>query len=168
MFYYLFDFLDREFDLVGAGVFQYISFRSGMAVILSLLITVTFGKRVISYLRKKQLGEEIRDLGLAGQMEKRGTPTMGGILIISAIVIPTLLFAQLDNVYILLMLITTIWIGAIGFIDDYLKIYKKDKEGLHGKFKIFGQVGLGLHQRQCRSQTQRRSCATSTTSRAWE
>lgn len=144
MFYYLFDFLNREFDLVGAGVFQYISFRSGMAVIVSLLITVTFGKRVIDYLQKKQLGEEIRDLGLAGQMEKKGTPTMGGILIISAIVIPTLLFAQLDNIYILLMLVTTIWIGAIGFIDDYLKIFKKDKEGLQGKFKIFGQVGLGL------------------------
>ncbi len=144
MFYHLFDFLDREFDLIGAGVFQYISFRSGMAVIVSLLITVTFGKRVIKYLQKKQLGEEIRDLGLAGQMEKKGTPTMGGILLISAIVVPTLLFAQIDNVYIMLMLVTTIWIGIIGFIDDYLKIFRKDKQGLHGKFKIFGQIGLGL------------------------
>ena len=144
MLYYLFDYLDKEFDLMGAGVFQFISFRAGMAIALSLLITITFGKRLIELLRSNQMGESIRDLGLDGQMEKQGTPTMGGVIIISAIVIPTLLFAKLDNVYVILMLITTFWMGMIGFMDDYLKIRKKDKKGLAGKFKVVGQVVIGL------------------------
>ena len=144
MLYYLFDYLEREFDLVGAGLFQYISFRAGMAIILSLLITIAFGKQIIAFLSKKQLGENIRDLGLTGQLDKSGTPTMGGIIIIAAIVIPTLLFARLDNIYIILMLITAIWMGLIGFADDYIKVLKKDKMGLQGKFKIIGQVFLGL------------------------
>jgi phospho-N-acetylmuramoyl-pentapeptide-transferase len=144
MLYYLFTYLDREFDLMGASVFQYISFRAGMAAVLSLLITITFGKRLIEMLRKYQMGETIRDLGLEGQMEKKGTPTMGGIIIISAIVIPTLLFARIGNVYIILLLISAIWLGIIGFIDDYLKVKKQNKDGLRGKFKIIGQVGLGL------------------------
>ncbi len=144
MLYYLFKYLEEQFDLVGAGLFQYISFRAGAAVILSLLITIIFGKRLIGFLQKKQIGETIRDLGLQGQMEKKGTPTMGGIIIISAIVIPTLLFAKLDNIYIILLLVTTLGLGAIGFLDDYIKVFKKDKEGLSGKFKIFGQIGIGL------------------------
>lgn len=144
MLYYLFDFLDRQFDLLGAGVFQYISFRASMATILSLLITITFGKKLINVLRKKQVGESIRDLGLEGQIEKKGTPTMGGIIIISAIVIPTLLFAQLDNIYIILLLVATVWMGFIGFLDDYIKVFRKNKEGLAGKFKVVGQIGLGL------------------------
>ncbi|MCZ6899950.1 MAG: phospho-N-acetylmuramoyl-pentapeptide-transferase, partial [Bacteroidetes bacterium] len=139
MLYYLFDYLEREFDLVGAGLFQYISFRAGMAIILSLLITIAFGKQIIAFLSKKQLGENIRDLGLTGQLDKSGTPTMGGIIIIAAIVIPTLLFARLDNIYLILMLITAIWMGLIGFADDYIKVLKKDKIGLQGKFKIIGQ-----------------------------
>ncbi len=129
---------------MGAGVFQYISFRAGAAVVLSLLITITFGKKLIGFLQKKQIGETIRDLGLQGQMEKKGTPTMGGIIIISAIVIPTLLFAKLDNIYIILLLVTTIGLGLIGFTDDYIKVFKKDKEGLSGKFKVVGQIGIGL------------------------
>jgi len=129
---------------MGAGVFQYISFRAGAAVVLSLLITITFGKKLIGFLQKKQIGETIRDLGLQGQMEKKGTPTMGGIIIISAIVIPTLLFAKLDNIYVILLLVTTLGLGAIGFLDDYIKVFKKDKEGLSGKFKIIGQIGVGL------------------------
>jgi len=144
MFYYLFDYLDKEFDLLGAGVFKYISFRSGAAIFLSLLITITFGKKLISLLRRKQIGESVRDLGLEGQMQKKGTPTMGGLIIIAAILIPTLLFAKLDNIYVVLMIISTLWMGAIGFLDDYIKIFKKNKEGLAGKFKIFGQIGLGL------------------------
>ncbi len=144
MLYYLFDFLDKQFDLLGAGVFQYISFRASMATILSLLITITFGKKLINVLRKKQVGESIRDLGLEGQIQKKGTPTMGGIIIISAIVIPTLLFAQLDNIYIILLLIATVWMGLIGFVDDYIKVFRKNKDGLAGKFKVVGQVGLGL------------------------
>lgn len=144
MFYYLFDYLDREFDLIGAGVFQFISFRAGMAALLSLLITIAFGKRLIEILRRKQVGESIRDLGLQGQMEKKGTPTMGGIIIIAAIVIPTLLFAKLDNIYIILMLISLVWMGLIGFLDDYIKIFRKNKEGLQGRFKIVGQLILGL------------------------
>ncbi len=144
MLYYLFDFLDSEFNLIGAGVFRYITFRAGMATVLSLLITITFGKRIIKILRKKQVGERIRDLGLKGQVEKKGTPTMGGLMIILAILLPTLLFAKLDNIYILLLLMSTIWLGIIGFMDDYIKVFKKDKKGLRGKFKIFGQVGLGL------------------------
>ena len=144
MLYYLFKYLEQHFDLIGAGVFQYISFRAGMAVVLSLLITITFGKKLIGFLQKKQIGETVRDLGLQGQMEKKGTPTMGGIIIIGAIVIPTLLFARLDNIYVILLLVTTIGLGLIGFLDDYIKVFKKDKEGLSGKFKIIGQIGVGL------------------------
>jgi len=144
MFYYLFHFLDKQFNLPGAGVFQYISFRAALAIITSLLISMVFGKKIIKLLHKKQVGETVRDLGLDGQIQKQGTPTMGGLIILLAIVIPTLLFAKLHNVYILLMLITTIWLGAIGFLDDYIKIFKKDKKGLAGKFKVMGQVGIGL------------------------
>ena len=144
MFYYLFSYLDREFDFFGAGVFQYISFRAGMAAVLSLLITIVFGKKLIDLLRKKQVGESIRDLGLEGQMEKQGTPTMGGIIIIAAILIPTLLFAQVENIYITLLLVSTLWLGLIGFLDDYIKVFKKDKSGLAGKFKVFGQITLGV------------------------
>ncbi|MFT6872493.1 MAG: phospho-N-acetylmuramoyl-pentapeptide-transferase [Roseivirga sp.] len=144
MLYYLFDYLDREFDLIGAGVFQYISFRAGMATLFSLLITIVFGKKLIEILQKKQVGESIRDLGLAGQMEKKGTPTMGGLIIIAAIVVPTLLFARLENIYVILLLVTTIALGAIGFIDDYIKVFKKNKAGLAGKFKVVGQVLVGL------------------------
>ena len=129
---------------MGAGLFHYISFRAGAAVVLSLLITILFGKRLISYLQKMQIGESIRDLGLQGQLEKKGTPTMGGVIIIGAIVIPTLLFAKLHNIYIILLLVTTLWLGGIGFLDDYIKVFKKNKEGLSGKFKIIGQVGIGL------------------------
>ena len=144
MFYYLFNFLDKRFDFPGAGVFQYISFRAAMALMISLLISMVLGKRIINLLQKKQVGETIRDLGLDGQLKKKGTPTMGGLIIISAIVIPTLLFAKWHNVYIILMLLTTVWLGAIGFLDDYIKIFKKDKKGLAGKFKVLGQVGIGL------------------------
>ena len=144
MLYYIFDYIDKTFNFPGAGLFQYISFRAGAAAVISLLITIVFGKNLIAKLRKKQVGEEIRDLGLHGQLEKKGTPTMGGIIIIAAIVIPTLLFAKIDNVYVILLLIATLWLGAIGFIDDYIKVFKKDKKGLAGKFKIIGQVGLGL------------------------
>src|ERR1043165_6841782 len=143
MLYYLFEYL-HKLDVPGTGVFQYISFRAGMAAFLSLLITITFGKNLINFLRKKQVGEDIRDLGLEGQMQKKGTPTMGGLIIIAAILIPTLLFAKIDNVYIILLIITTVWLGLIGFLDDYIKVFKKDKKGLAGKFKIVGQVGLGL------------------------
>ncbi len=143
MLYYLFDYLDK-LDVPGAGVFQYISFRAGMAAFLSLLITIMFGKNLIRFLLRKQVGEEIRDLGLEGQMSKRGTPTMGGLIIIAAILIPTLLFARLDNVYVILLVTTTVWLGLIGFLDDYIKVFKKDKKGLAGKFKVVGQVGLGL------------------------
>jgi len=142
--YYLFDFLNKKMDLLGAGVFQYISFRAGMATLLSLLITITFGKQLINKLRRKQVGETVRDLGLDGQIEKAGTPTMGGIMIILAIVIPVLLFSKIDNIYIILLLVSTIWMGLIGFLDDYIKVFKKNKEGLKGKFKVFGQIGLGL------------------------
>ncbi len=144
MFYYLFTYLDQEIDLAGAGVFQYISFRAGMAALLSLIITITFGKNLIRFLQKKQVGETIRDLGLEGQMQKKGTPTMGGLIIILAIVLPTLLFSVVGNVYVVLMLIATIWMGAIGFLDDYIKVFKKNKQGLRGIFKIIGQVVLGL------------------------
>ena len=144
MLYYLFDYLDRQFDLIGAGVFQYISFRAGMAAFLSLLITITFGENLINILRKKQVGEDIRDLGLKGQLQKKGTPTMGGIIIIAAILVPTLLFAKLDNVYVVLLIIATCWLGMIGFVDDYIKVFRKNKEGLAGRFKIAGQIGLGL------------------------
>lgn len=144
MLYYLFDWLDKSFDMPGAGVFKYISFRAAMAAIGSLFISLVFGKRIIEFIRKKQIGETIRELGLKGQNEKAGTPTMGGIIIIAAIIIPTLLFAKLHNVYILLMIISTIWLGAIGFLDDYIKVFKKDKEGLKGRYKIIGQIGVGL------------------------
>lgn len=144
MLYYLFDYLDRIFDFPGAGVFQYISFRAAMAIISSLIISLLFGKSLIQLLIKKQVGESIRDLGLEGQMEKQGTPTMGGLIILGAILIPTLLFAKLDNVYIQLMIFATVWLGIIGFIDDYIKVFKKDKKGLAGKFKVGGQIGLGL------------------------
>ncbi len=144
MLYTLFEFLHETYDIPGTGVFQYISFRAGMALIFSLFITMISGKRIISYLRKKQVGETVRDLGLQGQMSKQGTPTMGGIIIISAIVIPTLLFAKLDNIYIILMLTATVWLGIIGFTDDYIKVFRKDKQGLHGKFKILGQIILGI------------------------
>jgi phospho-N-acetylmuramoyl-pentapeptide-transferase len=144
MFYYLFDYLDEAYKLPGAGVFQYISFRAAMAVFVSLLISMIFGKALINKLRALQVGETVRDLGLEGQVQKAGTPTMGGIIILAAIIIPTLLFAKLDNIYIILMLISTVWLGAIGFLDDYIKVFKKNKEGLAGRFKIIGQVGLGL------------------------
>ena len=144
MLYHFFDYIDQEFDLFGVGVFQYISFRAGLAVLISLLITITFGQRLINLLKAFQLGESIRDLGLSGQMEKQGTPTMGGIIILLGIIIPTLLFADLTNIYILLLITSAIWMGVIGFIDDFLKIKKKNKDGLRGKFKIIGQVGLGL------------------------
>lgn len=144
MLYYLFTYLDRQFDIPGAGVFQYISFRTAMAVILSLFITTVYGSRLIKILRAKQVGETVRNLGLEGQMNKQGTPTMGGIIILLGILIPTLLFAKLENIYIILMLVTTVWMGVIGFIDDYIKVFKKDKEGLAGRFKIMGQVGLAL------------------------
>ena len=144
MLYFLFDYLDNQFDLIGAGVFKYISFRAGMAAFFSLLITISFGKNLINFLRKKQVGEDIRDLGLDGQLQKKGTPTMGGFIIICAILIPTLLFARLDNIYVILLIVATVWMGLIGFLDDYIKVFKKDKEGLAGRFKIIGQVGLGL------------------------
>jgi phospho-N-acetylmuramoyl-pentapeptide-transferase len=144
MLYYLFDYIERTFDFPGAGLFQYISFRAGAAAVLSLLITITFGKKLIAFLRKKQVGEDIRDLGLEGQIQKKGTPTMGGLIIIAAILIPTLLMAKLDNVYVILLIATTVWLGLIGFIDDYIKVFKKNKEGLAGRFKIVGQVTIGL------------------------
>ena len=143
MLYYLFRYLEN-FDIPGARMFEYISFRSSMAVIAALFISTIWGKRVIRMLQKQQIGEEIRDLGLEGQMQKKGTPTMGGIIILASILIPVLLFAKLDNVYIILMIITTVWLGVIGFIDDYIKVFLKDKQGLAGKFKIMGQVLLGL------------------------
>ncbi|MCS6822920.1 MAG: phospho-N-acetylmuramoyl-pentapeptide-transferase [Cytophagaceae bacterium] len=144
MFYYVFQYLEQNFDLFGAGLFQYISFRAVAAAMCSLIITMAFGKRLINKLRKLQIGEDIRDLGLDGQMQKKGTPTMGGLIIIAAIVIPTLLFAKPDNVYIILLLITTLWMGIVGFLDDFIKVFKKNKAGLKGKFKIVGQVALGL------------------------
>jgi phospho-N-acetylmuramoyl-pentapeptide-transferase len=144
MLYYLFTYLDQVFDIPGAGVFKYISFRASAATILSLLIAAIYGQRIIKMLRNLQIGESIRDLGLQGQMEKKGTPTMGGFIILASLMIPVLLFARLDNVYIVLLIITTIWTCMIGFVDDYIKVFKKDKEGLKGRFKIIGQIGLGL------------------------
>ncbi len=144
MLYYLFTYLDHRYNFPGAGVFQYISFRTGMAVILSLFLTTVYGSRLIKILRAKQVGETVRNLGLEGQMQKQGTPTMGGLIILLGILVPTLLFAKLENIYVLLMLVTTVWMGVIGFIDDYIKVFKKDKEGLAGRFKIMGQVGLAL------------------------
>ncbi|MAL58637.1 MAG: phospho-N-acetylmuramoyl-pentapeptide-transferase [Flavobacteriaceae bacterium] len=144
MLYYLFDFLDKTYDLPGAGLFQFITFRAALAVMLSLFIATIYGKKIIAFLQKKQVGETIRNLGLEGQNEKAGTPTMGGIIIILATIIPVLLFAKLENIYVIMLLVTTIWMGTIGFIDDYIKKFKKDKAGLPGKFKVFGQVGLGI------------------------
>jgi phospho-N-acetylmuramoyl-pentapeptide-transferase len=144
MLYYLFDYIENNFNLPGAGLFQYISFRAGSAAVLSLIVTITFGKRLINLLRRKQVGEDIRDLGLEGQAQKKGTPTMGGIIIIAAILIPTILFARIDNVYVVLLIVATVWLGLVGFVDDYIKVFKKNKEGLAGRFKIAGQVGLGL------------------------
>ena len=143
MFYYLFGYLE-SLDVPGAGMFQYISFRSAMAIITSLVISLLFGKRIIAYLQKKQIGEVVRDLGLEGQYRKVGTPSMGGIIILASIIIPTLLFGDLGNVYVILMLVTTVWLGFVGFVDDYIKIFRKNKKGLAGKFKIMGQIILGL------------------------
>lgn len=144
MLYHLFDYLQQNYNLPGAGVFQYISFRAAMAVIVSLVISLLFGKSLIEKLRNLQAAETIRTLGLDGEEAKKGTPTMGGLIILAAILIPTILFAKLNNVYVLLMIFSTIWLGVIGFIDDYIKIYKKDKAGLAGKFKVIGQIGLGV------------------------
>jgi phospho-N-acetylmuramoyl-pentapeptide-transferase len=144
MLYYLFEYLDEAYGLPGAGVFQFISFRAAMAVITSLLISLVFGKSLISMLHRKQVGETVRDLGLKGQIEKQGTPTMGGLIIIAAILIPTLLFCELDNIYVIIMIITTVILGGIGFLDDYIKVFKKNKKGLAGKFKVVGQVAVGI------------------------
>ncbi|MBF0694273.1 MAG: phospho-N-acetylmuramoyl-pentapeptide-transferase [Flavobacterium sp.] len=144
MLYYFFEYLDQTLDVPGTGVFQYITFRSGLAVLLSLMISTVYGKRIINFLRKQQVGETVRELGLEGQTEKAGTPTMGGLIIIVATLIPVILLAKLNNIYIVLLVVTTLWMGTIGFIDDYIKIFKKDKQGLKGIFKVVGQVGLGL------------------------
>src|SRR6478609_3389300 len=144
MLYYLFQYLDKVMDVPGTGVFQYITFRSSLALMLSLLLSTIYGKRIIAFLSKQQVGETVRELGLAGQNEKAGTPTMGGIIIIFATLVPVMLFAKLQNIYIVLLIVTTLWMGTIGFIDDYIKIFKKDKQGLKGIFKVFGQVGLGV------------------------
>ena len=144
MLYPIFDYLDQVLEIPGTGVFRYISFRAGMAAVFSLIVTITFGSRIINWIRNRQIGETVRDLGLEGQTQKKGTPTMGGLMMIAAILIPTLLFADLQNIYIQLLLITTVWLGAIGFLDDYIKVFKKNKEGLAGKFKIVGQIGIGV------------------------
>tara|TARA_R110002073_G_scaffold40547_5_gene115203 strand:- start:342288 stop:343520 length:1233 start_codon:yes stop_codon:yes gene_type:complete len=144
MLYYLFEFLEKQYDLVGAGLFKYISFRSALAFVFSLLISTIFGRRIIDKLSRMQIGESVRDLGLKGQKEKTGTPTMGGIIIILATVLPVLLVARLENVYIIILLVTTLWMGLIGFVDDYIKVFKNDKDGLKGRFKILGQVSLGI------------------------
>jgi phospho-N-acetylmuramoyl-pentapeptide-transferase len=144
MLYYLFDYLDKHFNLPGAGLFQFISFRAALSIILSLTISMVFGKNLIQWLRRKQVGETVRDLGLQGQKEKEGTPTMGGLIMLAAIIIPTLLFARITNVYIVTMLIATVWLGIVGFMDDYIKVFKKDKKGLAGTSKIIGQIGVGL------------------------
>ena len=144
MLYTLFQLLDKQFDLPGAGVFQYISFRAALAVVLALLVTIIFGRRIIRMLQRHQIGEEIRDLGLEGQLSKKGTPTMGGLLILLAILVPILLVGKLNNIYVLLMIISTIWLGILGFMDDYIKSFRHNKDGLKGKFKIVGQVGLGV------------------------
>jgi len=144
MLYYLLKYLDSLFDFPGSALYQFITFRSGIAFILSLLISTIFGKKIISYLRRQQIGETVRELGLEGQNEKAGTPTMGGIIIIMATLIPVLLLARLENIYVLVLILTTVWMGIIGFLDDYIKVFKKDKEGLKGKFKVVGQIGLGI------------------------
>ncbi len=144
MLYYLFEYLEQQFQLPGASLFGFLTFRAAMAIILSLLISTIFGKRIIKFLQKQQVGETIRDLGLEGQVEKAGTPTMGGIIIILATLIPVLLLAKLENIYIILLIVTTLWMGVIGFIDDYIKKFKNNKDGLKGRFKVLGQVGLGI------------------------
>ena len=144
MLYSLFDYLDRVLDIPGTGVFRYISFRAGMAALVSLIITITFGHHIINWIRNRQIGETVRDLGLEGQTQKKGTPTMGGLMMIAAILIPTRLFANLNNIYIQLLLITTVWLGLIGFLDDYIKVFRKNKDGLKGRFKIVGQIGIGI------------------------
>lgn len=144
MLYYLFEFLDKNYNLPGTGLYQYLTFRASLAVILSLFIAIFYGKRIIKYLQRKQIGETVRELGLEGQNEKAGTPTMGGIIIIIATLIPVLLLARLDNIYVVMLIVTTVWMGAIGFLDDYIKKFKDNKDGLPGKFKVVGQVGLGL------------------------
>ncbi len=145
MLYYLFDYLEKQYQVPGASLFQFTTFRAGMAILFSLIIATTYGKRIILFLQKKQIGETVRDLGLEGQKQKSGTPTMGGLIIILSTLIPVLLFARfLDNIYIILLIVTTVWMGVIGFVDDYIKVFKKDKEGLKGRFKLLGQVGLGL------------------------
>ncbi|MFM9986981.1 MAG: phospho-N-acetylmuramoyl-pentapeptide-transferase [Flavobacteriales bacterium] len=144
MLYYLFTYLDEKWDIPGAGLFQFISFRAACSIILSLTISMVFGKRLIAMLRRKQVGETVRDLGLAGQKEKEGTPTMGGLIILAAILVPTFLFARLTNIYVLTMIVATIWLGIVGFMDDYIKVFKKDKKGLAGTSKIIGQIGVGL------------------------
>ncbi len=144
MLYYLFKYLDSMMNFPGAGLFNFISFRAAMALITSLIISIFFGKRIINLLRRQQIGETVRDLGLTGQVEKQGTPTMGGLIILGSILIPTLLFAKLHNIYVITMIVSTVWLGAIGFLDDYIKVFKKNKEGLKGRFKIIGQIGVGL------------------------
>ena len=144
MLYYLFEYLENEYQMPGASLFGFLTFRAALAIILSLLFSTIFGKRIIKFLQKKQVGETIRDLGLTGQKEKAGTPTMGGLIIILATISPVILVGKLDNIYILLLLVTTLWMGSIGFVDDYIKKFRNDKEGLKGKFKIIGQVGLGI------------------------
>ena len=144
MLYYLFEYLENEYQMPGASLFGFLTFRAALAIILSLLFSTIFGKRIIKFLQKKQVGETIRDLGLTGQKEKAGTPTMGGLIIILATILPVILVGKLDNIYILLLLVTTLWMGSIGFVDDFIKKFRNDKEGLKGKFKIIGQVGLGI------------------------
>jgi phospho-N-acetylmuramoyl-pentapeptide-transferase len=144
MLYYLFEWLDKYYDFPGSGLFRYVSFRAAAAIVLSLFIALIFGRRIIAHLQRLQVGEPVRDLGLDGQKQKQGTPTMGGIIIILAIIVPTLLFCRLDNVYIQLLLLATVWMGAVGFLDDYIKVFKKDKKGLPGIFKVVGQITLGL------------------------
>ncbi|MAO18306.1 phospho-N-acetylmuramoyl-pentapeptide-transferase [Flagellimonas marinaquae] len=144
MLYYLFEFLEKQYQLPGAGLFQFLTFRAALSVLLSLLIAMVYGKRIILFLQKKQIGESIRDLGLEGQKQKAGTPTMGGLIIIMSTLLPVILFADIKNIYVILLIVTTVWMGIIGFIDDYIKTFKKDKQGLKGKFKVMGQVVLGL------------------------
>ncbi|MHA7830387.1 MAG: phospho-N-acetylmuramoyl-pentapeptide-transferase [Flagellimonas sp.] len=144
MLYYLFEFLEKQYQLPGAGLFQFLTFRAAMSVLLSLLIAMVYGKRIILFLKKKQIGESIRDLGLEGQKQKAGTPTMGGLIIIVSTLLPVTLFADIKNIYVILLIVTTLWMGVIGFVDDYIKTFKKDKQGLKGRFKVMGQVGLGL------------------------
>jgi phospho-N-acetylmuramoyl-pentapeptide-transferase len=144
MLYLLFEYLHKHYDFPGLRLFQYLTFRSSLSIILSLIITTVYGRRIIDYLHRKQVGETVRNLGLEGQMQKQGTPTMGGIMILLGILIPTLLFANITNIYVILMIITTVWMGVIGFVDDYIKVFRKNKEGLAGRFKVVGQVGLAI------------------------